>query len=506
MPFKQSVTNFAKALMAGSAIRHAWFLALSMLAFDVQALSPSQVFDKVKDSVVVVKTLDAKGKTIGQGSGVMLPSGKIGTNCHVVKNGASFQVGSGNRFVMAIVWGSDEDKDICLLEARGLTFEPAQLGQASRLKVGEPVYAVGAPKGFELSLSDGIVSQLRGGPPPFIQTTAAISPGSSGGGLFDAEGRLVGFTTLYIEGGQSLNFAMPVEWAGEIQPGKKAAQGRSEADWYKRAIAFLAAENWTSLRDWCQGWTKAQPRNGEAWHCLGRAYSGLDRYTDAIDPLRQAVRIDPEDGYAWFFLGAAYSELKRYTEAIDAYRQAIRIDPKDTSAWFFLGLSYHESGNRTAALEAKSQLRRIDPAKADKLFNLMLPPAAESGRAAANWVKSWGDDTLTVYVDPAGIRRAGSMAKMWTLLDFKAASVSASGKPFMSLMAQDEYDCKEERSRNLFISWYSGNMGRGEVVYVHPDPGKWKPSPPGSRAKDFEKIACRKGEALVHRRCCPRLH
>lgn len=119
MQFKQSVSNLAKALMAGSAIRHAQFFALAMLAFDVQALSPSQVFDKVKDSVVVVKTLDANGKAIGQGSGVVLPSGKIGTNCHVVKNGASFQVGGGKQFVPATLWGSDEDKDICLLEANG---------------------------------------------------------------------------------------------------------------------------------------------------------------------------------------------------------------------------------------------------------------------------------------------------------------------------------------------------------------------------------------------------
>ena len=80
---------------------------------------------------------------------------------------------------------------------------------------------MGAPKGLELSLSDGLVAQLRGGPPPFIRTTAAISPGSSGGGLFDREGQLVGLTTLYIEGEQSLNFAMPVEWIGEIKPGHK---------------------------------------------------------------------------------------------------------------------------------------------------------------------------------------------------------------------------------------------------------------------------------------------
>jgi S1-C subfamily serine protease len=67
---------------------------------------------------------------------------------------------------------------------------PARLGQTSKLKVGEPVYAVGAPHGLELSLSEGIVAQLRGGNPPLIQTTAAVSPGSSGGGFFNADGEL----------------------------------------------------------------------------------------------------------------------------------------------------------------------------------------------------------------------------------------------------------------------------------------------------------------------------
>ena len=216
---------------------------LATLPAQVHALTPAQVFDKVKDSVVVVKTLDAQGKVKGQGSGVLLPSGKIATNCHVVEGGASYQVGRGKQLVGATLYAEDGDKDICLLDAKGITGKPAQLGKAASLKVGDPVYAVGAPKGLELSLSDGIVSQLRGGPPPFIQTTAAISPGSSGGGLFDGEGRLVGLTTLYIEGGQSLNFAMPVEWIGEVKPGRKTvAEGRSQTEWLKRAIALEEIE------------------------------------------------------------------------------------------------------------------------------------------------------------------------------------------------------------------------------------------------------------------------
>ena len=98
------VSNPAKLLKSKGAIEGTLFLTLALFAYGVHALSPSQVFDKVKDSVIVVRTLGATGKTISQGSGVMLPSGKIGTNCHVVANGTRFQVGGGRQFVTATLW------------------------------------------------------------------------------------------------------------------------------------------------------------------------------------------------------------------------------------------------------------------------------------------------------------------------------------------------------------------------------------------------------------------
>ena len=195
------------------------FLLLALWAAWPQsalALTASQVYEQVKDSVVVVKAYDQQGKPVGLGSGVMLPSGDVITNYHVVKAGVRYTVGRGQQGVLATVKAGDPKKDLCLLTAPGLTAKPARLGKAARLKVGEPVYAVGAPQGRELSLSEGIVSQLRGGPPPLIQTTVAISKGSSGGGLFNAEGELVGITTFYLKDAQSLNFALPVEWIGEI--------------------------------------------------------------------------------------------------------------------------------------------------------------------------------------------------------------------------------------------------------------------------------------------------
>jgi len=531
MLFILHLSNLTRTLMARFSVGHILVLALAMLAFDAHALSAGQVFEKVKSSVVVVKALDANGKTIVLGSGVILPSGKIGTNCHVVARGDSFLVGRGKQFVTAMLWGGDIDKDICLLEAVGLTGEAAQLGQASRLKVGESVYAVGAPRGLELSLSDGIVSQLRGGPPPLIQTTVAISSGSSGGGLFDAEGHLVGFTTLYVEGGQSLNFAMPVEWAGEIQAGKKAVQtrnnrtptGRSWADWEKRTIALEAAKNWAGMREWCQDWTREQPGNifgwmhlskalkqlklyaeaieaarqalkinpeaDRAWIVLGDSYLDFKRYTDAIDAYRQAIRIDPDLLTAWMSLGDAYSAAMRYPEAVEAYQQTVRLDPSDADLWGILATTYAESGNRPAALEALSQARRRDPVKAKKWGKFI----EQNRNTLPGWVIVGSDNTDATYANPSSIRGNGAIVKMWDLVDFKKAqAVEKLVKPYKSIKGQSEYDCDEERLRVLSSSWHSENMGKGNVVLTSENPGEWKTVAPDSRGRRLWSVACGK--------------
>lgn len=82
--------------------------------------------------------------------------------------------------------------------------------------MGEAVYTLGSPVGLELTLSNGIISGRRTEQNRnYVQTTAPISPGSSGGGLFDARGNLVGITTLALVGrehlNQSLNFAIPAD-------------------------------------------------------------------------------------------------------------------------------------------------------------------------------------------------------------------------------------------------------------------------------------------------------
>jgi len=107
---------------------------IALMSQSALALPAGQVYEQVKDSVVVVKAFDRQGKQVGLASGVMLPSGDIITNYHVVKEGVRYTVGRGKQATPATLKAGDPDKDLCLLAAPGLVAEPARLGKTARLK------------------------------------------------------------------------------------------------------------------------------------------------------------------------------------------------------------------------------------------------------------------------------------------------------------------------------------------------------------------------------------
>ena len=183
-------------------------------------LSAADIFKMNQASVVVVKgPTSADGGSV-QGSGVVIGAEAVVTNCHVARAGTEVSVRVGNQSLPAKMRFSDQGHDLCQLTVRGLTAPAVKRVSVATLAVGSKVYAIGAPQGLDLSLSDGVVASLRSlrsqQGESIIQTTAAISPGSSGGGLFDAKGQLVGITTFQMRGGQNLNFAVPSDWIDQL--------------------------------------------------------------------------------------------------------------------------------------------------------------------------------------------------------------------------------------------------------------------------------------------------
>ncbi len=167
-------------------------------------------------SIVSIVMSDKDGHPLAQGSGFLVSkNGHIVTNYHVIKNGASavIKLPNGAFFAVDGVLASDKARDVAIIKAHGNDFRTLTLGDSNRLQVGEEVVAIGNPLSLESTVSNGIVSAIRtvedeGG--KFVQITAPISPGSSGGPLFNMAGEVVGITTSHLIGGQNLNFAIPI--------------------------------------------------------------------------------------------------------------------------------------------------------------------------------------------------------------------------------------------------------------------------------------------------------
>lgn len=192
--------------------------------------SLSDVASAVTPSVVVVTTEQIVtdnyfwgGQQVlsGAGSGVILTTdGYIVTNYHVVEGARQITVTlHDDSTYTATVVGSDQQSDIALLkiDATGLT--PAVLGDSDSVQVGAVVIAVGNPMGtLGGTVTDGIVSALNrdisveGNEMTLMQTSAAISPGNSGGGLFNTNGELIGIVNAKYsdEDAEGLGFAIPV--------------------------------------------------------------------------------------------------------------------------------------------------------------------------------------------------------------------------------------------------------------------------------------------------------
>jgi S1-C subfamily serine protease len=196
-------------------------LCLAANACAAAALTPAEVYALVSPSVWRVVTYDGDGLPLSQGSAVVVGPEALATNCHVLAKAKRVVVRHEQTTFDAKLELWDTPRDVCQLRAAGLPAAPVRIAPTASVVVGENVYAIGTPRGLELTMSAGLVSSLRknnAGQVVLVQTSASISSGSSGGGLFDDSGALVGLTTIGSVTGdaQNLNFAVPADWIVEL--------------------------------------------------------------------------------------------------------------------------------------------------------------------------------------------------------------------------------------------------------------------------------------------------
>ena len=177
----------------------------------------------------------------GIGSGVVMdPEGRILTNAHTVDGAERILVGLGDgRVLGGSVLGADEDTDIAVVRVDGDHLVPAEFGDSDKLKVGQPVLAIGNPLGLPggPTVTSGVVSSLRrnirlgeGDGLPVIQTDAAVNPGNSGGPLVDLNGRVIALNAATIPYAEGIGFAVPINAALEVAR-QIVEHGRAQRPW-----------------------------------------------------------------------------------------------------------------------------------------------------------------------------------------------------------------------------------------------------------------------------------
>jgi Tfp pilus assembly protein PilF len=321
----------------------------------------ADVIEQAERGVVVVAVKGLGSNPNSQGSGFFIDPIHVVTNRHVIEDGgfAEVQLKNGRSYRVEGIVAEDSGNDLVLLRID----IPRDAGQralplnTTEPRKGEEVYALGAPRGLEFSVSRGIVSAIRemsGMTTSWvIQTDAAISPGNSGGPLINANGEVVGVTSFMRTDGQNLGFA--------------------QRAWH---VAALCAGGTQTLRQWQDG------RFGEIYQKALAAYRA-QRFDAAIPLLKRVVEIRPDHADAWFELGYALDEVGKPREAIVAFERHLRNGATGSSAanaFFNIGIILQKLGDPSRASRAFRAVLERDPDNTGALGKL-----AGLAWKASNW-------------------------------------------------------------------------------------------------------------------------
>jgi len=354
-----------------------WAAILLVVSSSLCLADADKIYRESGPSVVVVIAIDREGKSMSQGSGfVVREDGAVATNYHVISRATEIKIKIGPKLLdVEGVLYVDLDNDVALLKVEGKGYPTVRLGDANSLLVGEKVYVIGSPQGLENTISEGILSGIReiSSKRRILQMTAPISPGSSGGPVFNAKGEVVGVATFLIEENQNLNFALPIDL---ITPGLSSKDlvsprdacrvdfAQTSACYYNQGLAYGTLGEYNRAAD---AFTKAltiDPKKAEVYVALGAIYSNLGRYQEALDMLHEALKSQPEEAALLNALAAVYGQMGRYKEALAGFEKSAAVRADNPIAYYGMATTYAKMKRFREAVKAGKQAVELDPESA----------------------------------------------------------------------------------------------------------------------------------------------
>lgn len=216
---KNSSLTLADTLLSKGAVTQSSLVSVG-LSSEMQTttnsrLTAEEIYKKCSPAVFYIETYTSEGEIISSGSGFFIDSsGTAVTNYHVIEYASSAEItlaGTDIKYEVSGVYRYSEDEDWAIIEVSGSGFPYLDLYNGE-VYAGATVYAIGNPMGLMNSISEGIISYTSRvvDNRRYIQTSAAISYGSSGGALINTYGRVIGITSATIIDGQNLNLSVPI--------------------------------------------------------------------------------------------------------------------------------------------------------------------------------------------------------------------------------------------------------------------------------------------------------
>jgi tetratricopeptide (TPR) repeat protein len=337
--------------------------------------------------ILKIFTIDEYGELTGQGSGVLIdPKGIAITNFHVL-DGASNAVAitiTGEKFKIEKIIDFSMQNDLVKFKLENLkskVFPKVSLNSSKLLK-GSSVFTIGYPKGFDLigesTVSQGIISGIRkdealpgqGEVDSLIQTTAQITHGSSGGGLFDSKGNLIGITQgSFINNIEdlhaNLNKAIPVKHIKSLKRNLNYSFNEfldecAKTNLFAQGVLAYNNGDYISSFDLLQEYQKLNELNKldpEVWYLKGNCAFHLGRKSNrteilnmALNNYAEALSLDSMSVNVRGFMALTFQELKEIDYAFKIAQEGYEINPNNAFINYVLGKLYNESEKRELAI------------------------------------------------------------------------------------------------------------------------------------------------------------
>lgn len=335
--------------------------------------SNRKAIDNNLKAVATLVVFDRKGIALRQGSGFFINStGLLVTNAHVIRGmaDAHAKLSSGAFYDLQSIKSIDSDVDVAVLQFDAKeTPSVSGLGNSDDVHMGEKVFTIGTPIGQEGTVSEGNISNpnRESGGRKFLQFTAPVSPGSSGGGLFNESGDIIGITTssLTITGGSEGGLAQNLNYAVPINDLKKSMSGASNTNdavqYYFQGTLAQNKKDWDDAVRFYSRAVELDSLYSDAYSGLAVVYYEKRDYDLELENFLAAARIDSNNGGAFYLLATAFEDVGQYKEAYKAFLRAYYLDPEDKDVLHDFALLNLAFGHKDAASNLIQKLYKLDP-------------------------------------------------------------------------------------------------------------------------------------------------